>query len=152
VRNRWFWPSVVVGWGLIAVGVVGVLGEGRDVPVDSFARWVVGVGVAHDLLFVPVVAVAGVVLAWAVPARIRPAVTSLLLISGFVALFAAPLVAGWGRAASNPSIQPRDYASGLAAVLGVVAVIVVGSSAVAAVTANARRRGRRERSKDGAHV
>jgi hypothetical protein len=142
----------VVGWGCIAVGVVGVLGEGRDVPPGAFARWVVGIGVAHDLLFVPVVAAAGVVLAWAVPAHVRPTVTSLLLITGFVALFAAPLVAGWGRAASNPSIQPRDYTSGLAAVLGVVAVIVVGSRAAAALTTTVRRRGRRARSQDGAHV
>jgi hypothetical protein len=150
VRSRWFWPAVVVGWGLIAVGVVGVLGEGRDVPVSAFTRWVVGVGIAHDLLFVPLVALGAVVLAWLIPARFRPPVTMLLLLAGFVSLFAVPLVAGWGRRASNPSIQPRDYESGLVVVLVAVVVLVV-SWTIGAVALSRRRRGG-ERSQDGAHV
>jgi hypothetical protein len=42
-------------------------------------------------------------------------------VAGTTALFAYPLVRGYGRALHNPTSLPRDYAAGLGIVLAVVA-------------------------------
>lgn len=132
-----FWPSVVVGWLLIGVGIVGVAGEGRDVPVAAFARWVIGLVLVHDLVVVPLVLVVGALLRRAFPAPWRAAAAGALVVAGPVVLFAWPYVAGWGRSRSNPSIQPRDYGDGLVVLLAVIAVATV---AVGVGVGVARRR------------
>ena len=135
---RSFWPAVAIGWASITVGVVGVLGEGRDVPVAAFGRWVLGLAVLHDVVVVPIVLAAGVVIARVLRPPWRAAVSAALVVAGPVVLFAWPFVAGWGRSASNPSIQPRSYGSGLVTVLAVVAVVFV----VAGLAAGRRARRR----------
>jgi hypothetical protein len=143
---------VVAGWAIIAIGVVGLAGEGDAVPVSAFTRWVVGLAVFHDLVFAPLVAVVGVVSVRLLPARIRPVVTSFAVVAGMTTLFAWPFVERWGISPSNPSIQPRNYARGLTEVLAVVATVYVVSAVTAVVIRRAGRRRRRESPQDGAHV
>ena len=125
MTSKLFWLGVVVGWALIAVGLVGIAGEGRDVPVTAFGRWVVGLALVHDLVVAPAVILIGVVLARLVPPPWRSIAGAALIIAGPVVLFAWPYVAGWGRSDANASIQPRDYPFGLAVLLAVIGAAAV---------------------------
>lgn len=125
-----FWPAVIVGWGIIAVGIVGVLGEGRDVPPFQLASWIVGLALLHDLVLVPIVVAVGFGLGRLLPPPWRSVAGGALVVAGPVVLFAWPYVQRWGISSSNPSIQPRDYTHGLVVVLAVIAA----ASVLAAVT------------------
>ena len=125
MTTRLFWPAVVVGWLFIGVGLVGIAGEGRDVPVDGFGRWVVGLALVHDLVLAPIVVAIGVGLGRVLGPPWRSIAGAALIVAGPVVLFAWPYVAGWGRSASNPSIQPRNYPGGLVTVLAVISVAAV---------------------------
>jgi hypothetical protein len=109
-----------MGWGVIAFGLRGIFQHSLDTRPADLARFVVGGALLHDLVVAPLVIVAGVVVARAVPRRARAAVQTALVVSGVVALFAYPLVRGYGLAANNPSSLPHDYGRNLLIVLGVV--------------------------------
>lgn len=134
--SRLFWPAVAVGWAVMAVGVVGIAGEGRDVPPVAFARWTVGLVVVHDLLVAPAVILVASAVRRLVPPPWRSVLTGALVLGGVVLLFAWPYVQGWGTSSSNASIQPRDYERGLAIVLAVIA----GAGVAAAGLVTVRRR------------
>lgn len=124
-RGRLFWPAVAGGWALVAVGVWGLLSDGRRTRPAESARFVVGAALAHDLVLAPVVVLAGWVTAKVVPARVRGPVQAALVVSAVVVLFAIPFVRGYGRLSTNPSILPRNYATGLVVVLTAVWAIAV---------------------------
>lgn len=115
-----FWISAGVGWGVIGWGVFGIFSNSLDTRPANLATFVVGGALLHDLLVAPVVIVAGVLIARAVPARARGPVQAALVVSGIVALFAWPLVRAYGLAANNPTSLPRNYGLNLLIVLGVV--------------------------------
>jgi hypothetical protein len=120
-RGPGFWITAAAGWALIGWGLRGVLRHHVDTRPGQLLRFfATGLG-AHDLLFAPVVLAAGIVVARTVPARWRATVQGTLLVAGTTALFAYPLVRGYGRALHNPTSLPRDYAAGLGIVLAVVA-------------------------------
>jgi hypothetical protein len=135
VTSKVFWPGVVVGWAVIAVGLVGVASEGRDVPVVAFGRWVIGLALIHDLVLVPVVLAIGIGIGRVVPGRWRAHLGVVLVVAGPVLLLAWPFAMGWGASRSNPTILPRDYRSGLLVLLAVI----VGVGAVLSVATPARR-------------
>lgn len=137
MTTRLFWPGVLAGWLLIGVGLVGIAGEGRDVPVVDFGRWVVGLALVHDLVLAPIVVVLGAGLARVLRPPWRAVVGAALIVAGPVVLFAWPYVAGWGRSVSNPSIQPRDYEGGLVTLLA-----VIGSTATVVALVEVVRRAR----------
>lgn len=115
-----FWISAAVGWAVIGWGVVGIFRHSLDTRPANLAKFVVGGALLHDLLVAPLVIVAGVLLARAVPGRARGPVQAALAVSAIVALFAWPLVRAYGLAAHNPTSLPHNYALNLAIVLGIV--------------------------------
>lgn len=127
-----FWLAVVIGWTVIGIGIVGVLGDGRDVPPVDFTKWLVGLALVHDLVVVPIVLAIGVGLSNVLGPPWRTITAGALIVAGPVLLFAWPYVQRWGVSASNPTIQPRDYTSGLVVVL---AIISASSVLLAAITA-----------------
>ncbi|MBV8949756.1 MAG: hypothetical protein JOZ99_02695 [Actinobacteria bacterium] len=129
--SRLFWPCVLVGWGLIANGVRGVLENSRVVRASAFLRVFIGALLVHDVLLAPFVIAVGVMVARIVPRRVRAPVQAGLIISGVVVLFAFPFVRGYGRIPDNPSILPRNYGQGLAIVLVAVWIGVVAGTALA---------------------
>lgn len=131
-----FWSGAVVGTALMAVGVVELFGSSDLSPPAGVARWVVGFALFHDLVLAPLTIAAGVATGRVLPGRARSVVQVALLVSAMVALFSVPFVAGWGRAVTNPSILPRNYAQGLLAVVG-----VVWAAAAVVVFLRLRRRG-----------
>ena len=115
-----FWVSAALGWVVIGVGLRGIFDKHVDTRPGQLARFVVGGALLHDLVVAPLVIVAAVLLARAVPGRARPVVQAALVISAVVALFAFPLVRGYGLAANNPTSLPHNYAANLLVVLGLV--------------------------------
>jgi len=115
-----FWISAGVGWAVIAWGLRGIFQHSLDTRPGNLARFVVGGALLHDLLVVPLVILAGVLLARAVPGRARAVVQGALAVSGMVALFSYPLVRAYGLAANNPTSLPHNYTANLLVVLGVV--------------------------------
>lgn len=122
------WPvvaGVLIGSIFGVIGTRSLLGAARDThPLDA-ARWIVGLALVHDLVLAPFVLVIGVAVRRLVPAAWRSLVGSGLLVTGVVTLVAWPLVRGYGRLPSNPSIQPRDYGAGLGMTLALVWTVVL---------------------------
>lgn len=119
-HGRLFWAGAVTGWAIMAMGIVGLMSESaRTKPADA-ARWALGAAAVHDLLIAPVVILLGLLVARLVPPAARAVVQSGFVVSAIVVLFAYPFVRGFGRQAANPSILPRNYATGLAVILGLV--------------------------------
>jgi hypothetical protein len=124
--GRLFWISAGVGWAVIAWGLRGVFMHSLDTRPANLAKFVVGGALLHDLIVAPVVLLAGVALARAVPSRARSVVQAALAISAIVALFSYPLVRAYGLAAHNPTSLPHNYGANLLIVLGVVWAAAAG--------------------------
>lgn len=115
-----FWAGAVVGWGIIAAGVVGLLSQSAQTRPADAARWVIGAAILHDVVVAPVVIGIGVVLTKLAPRRWRAVVQGAFIVSALVSLFSIPFVRGYGRLDNNPSLLPGNYATGLLTVLAVV--------------------------------
>jgi len=121
-RPPTFWISAAVGWALIAWGVRGTLLHRLDTRPAQLLRFFATGLVAHDGLFAPAVLLGGAVLARTVRAPWRAPVQAALLVAGSAALYAYPLVRGYGHVLHNPTSLPRDYTAGLAVVVGLVVI------------------------------
>ena len=128
VRHRGpaFWISTTAGWALIAWGIRGAVLHRLDTRPGQLLRFFVTGLVTHDAIFAPAVLAAGVAVAHMVPARRRAAVQAALVLAGVTALYAYPLVRGYGHALHNPTSLPRNYATGLAVVVAVQLAVVYG--------------------------
>ena len=115
-----FWITAAVGWAVIGWGVYGIFSNSLDTRPANLAKFVVGGALLHDLLVAPVLILVGVLIARAVPARVRGPVQAALVVSGILALFSWPLVRAYGLAANNPTSLPHNYGLNLLIVLGVV--------------------------------
>lgn len=124
-----FWVTAAAGWLVIAFGIRGALLHHVDTRPRDLVTFVVGGALLHDLVFAPLVVGAGVLVGRLVPGRGRAPVQVALIVGGIVALFAYPLVRGFGRATGNPTSLPHDYATNLAVVVGIV-WLAVGSGAL----------------------
>ncbi|MDQ3896114.1 MAG: hypothetical protein M3326_02490 [Actinomycetota bacterium] len=121
-----FWASAAVGWAVIGFGLRGIFQHSLDTRPANLAKFVVGGALLHDLVLAPLVIVAGVAVARAVPRPARATVQAALVVTGVVALFSYPLVRAYGLATHNPTSLPHNYASNLLVVLGVVWAAAAG--------------------------
>lgn len=137
---RWFWPAFVIGGSVSLYGMVRVAQSFVDTP--AFVRWLVGLAIVHDLVVAPVVAIVGWVVHRVLPRWAAHAVVPALAVAAITALFAWPLVRGYGVRPS-PSHLPRDYVAGLTVILVLIAAVTLGACIRAAVR---RRRGSPARS------
>jgi len=131
--------GLALGVPVVAYGLRGTVVDADDTHPAELARWVVGLAVINDLLVIP----AAILVAWSlrrvVPTTVWPPVRAGLLCSAVLTAVAVPLIAGLGNDPHNPSLFPRNYATGLTAALTVVWVAVV------ALAAALRRRVRQQR-------
>ncbi len=117
--------GLVVGVPIVAYGIRGTLVDATYTHPAELARWIIGAGLVHDLVVVPVVLTLGFLVRRVVtdePAR--RALRAGFVVSAALALIAWPFVRGYGRVQAVPSVLPRNYAVGLATYLGVTWVIV----------------------------
>jgi hypothetical protein len=124
-RGAAFWVATAAGWVLIAWGLRGIAVHRIDTRPGELLRFFATGLAAHDLLLAPVVLAAGIVVARTVPGQWRAPVQATLLVAGAVALYAYPLVRGYGRRLGNPTSLPRDYGAGLVIVVAVVCITVL---------------------------
>lgn len=140
-----FWVAAVVGIGIMAFGLRGILTNQRATEPTEFAKWFVGADLVHDLVVAPVVAVVGFAVArlvarpWRLPVQAGVFATAVVVAIGW-----APLH-GYGHASApgNTTVQPLDYATAVPTVVAVVWLAVGAWLAVIAIRrASARRRPR----------
>ena len=116
-----FWICAVLGLGLLAFGIGGLLTNVEGPALESWLKVFLGGLIAHDALFAPLVVLGSVLLTRAVPAAVRAPVQGALIVSCALIAVAIPVVGGFGRLANNPSLLPSDdYGLRLAIALGVV--------------------------------
>lgn len=125
-HGRRFWIAVVIGGAVMAFGIRGVLGESSVSPVTLFS-WIVGADLAHDLLVAPLAGACGVLVHRYVREPVRTPVRAGLFVSAVVLVVAWPAWRGYGRDAvrDNLSVQPLEYTTSIATVLGVVWLVVL---------------------------
>ncbi len=107
-RGPAFWIATAAGWALIAWGLRGVFVHRIDTRPGQLLRFFATGLAAHDLLLAPVVLAAGIVVARTVPGRWRSPVQAALLIAGTAALYAYPLIRGFGHRLET---RPRSRAT-----------------------------------------
>jgi MFS family permease len=127
-----FWLCAVIGLGVVVIATVQLAGARLIGSVGSWAAYLLGGLLVHDLLLAPAVVLISIALLHLVPSRLRPAAQATLIVAGSVALVAIPVLGGWGRRPDNPTLLPRDYGLGLAIALAViVAAGLVGAARAA---------------------
>lgn len=125
--------AVLVGLGL-AVGVYGgwlLLDLGWDNLVATLVWAAAGV-LAHDGLIGPALVVGALVVARAVPPRVRAPITAGLIVLGTVTMTAVPVLGRFGERPDNPTLLDRNYAAGWA-VFALLVVVVTAAAALRAV-------------------
>ena len=126
--TRLQWVLVAAGTLLCSFGLVGSIVADRTDP-GRVAVLIVLAAVTHDLLIVPLVLAAGLVLRRA-PDWARAPLQATLLICAVVVLASVPVLGRFGAQADNPSLLPRDYPAGLAVTLSVVVLAGAGLAAL----------------------
>ncbi len=134
-----FWLSATAGWALIVIGVRGMLANSVDTRPADLARFVVIGALVHDLVVAPVVLAVGTAVARTVRGSARTALQVALFLTAVTALYAYPLVRGFGRASRNPSSLPHDYAANLTMVLGAVWAVAAAALLWRSLRRTARR-------------
>jgi hypothetical protein len=127
-----FWLAFGFGWLVIAWAVRGLWRQRGGTVPRGFARWFLGAGLVHDLVWLPIVVVAGVATR-RLPAGTRWPVQAGLATTAVLTVFSWPLLRGYSRRSSNPTVLPLQYGTAFATVLAVVWCAVALAIAVPVV-------------------
>jgi hypothetical protein len=137
-----FWPALVLGWGTIAVGLLGVFQKTHHfagtVPWKDIAKWTIGLAIVHDLVVAPTVCIIGLATSRVLPRRVAGPIQGGLIVSALVTITAWPVYRVGVPLKDNPSILPSDYGRGLLLILA--AVWFVTLALVARILLVSRRR------------
>jgi hypothetical protein len=117
--------GLALGVPVMAYALRGMLVDADDTQPAELARWVIGLAVVHDVILVPVVLAVGLLLRQAVPRTAWPPIRAGVFASAVLTALALPLIRGYGRQASIPSLFPRNYTTGLLTALAVVWLVVL---------------------------
>ena len=132
-----FWVGLLIGGGVMAFGIRGVLMQSGATDPSALTSWVIGADLLHDLLIAPIAVAIGWGVNRAVPGRWRVPVQAGLIASAITLAIGWPGLRGYGRhlVPDNPSVQPLNYAKAVVTVLaiiwGVVALWLVLRTVVA---------------------
>lgn len=119
-HGRTFWTFAAIGWAVMIFGIAGAFSSRSRSAPGEMAAWILGMALVHDLVLAPLVFGAGITLRRAVPSRARAAIQGAFIATGILVVYSFPLLRGYGRRPSNPTIQPNNYALGFAVVAGIV--------------------------------
>lgn len=140
-RGRLWWAGLGVGTLLMAYGASGLFGALAPEQRPRWLLWFLGGLAVHDLVLVPAVLAAGLLVRRLVPAGVRGPAQVGLLASAVLVIVSAPVLTGYGRASQpgNTSVLPLDYGPNL---LGVLALVWTVTAIVALARARRARRAR----------
>jgi hypothetical protein len=123
-----FWATSAIGMGVATFGVVGLLLASSQTRPLSWLTFFAGSLIVHDAIWAPAIALGSILLVRILPPWLRAPVQATLIVTAALVLVAIPVLGGFGRLASNPSILPGDYGSDLLKALAVVWVLGAGLS------------------------
>lgn len=126
------WTVIVAGWIVMAVAVRGAVRDDRLGGIETWAPWIVGAALVHDLVVLPLVVAVGWVLARLVPLPWRVPLRTALVVAAVVSLAVWPIAQRWGARADNPSILPLPVARNLAVLCAALVLAALGVGAVRA--------------------
>ncbi|HTD50642.1 MAG TPA: hypothetical protein VK771_08585 [Acidimicrobiia bacterium] len=117
--------GLICGLPLMAVGMLNFAANFNATDFRSFLRYYVGGDIVHDVIVAPIVGLIGIVVIRRAPAIARAPLRAALFGSAVVVAVAWPALRGYGRMRTpdNASVQPLNYATAVATVVGVVWVI-----------------------------
>lgn len=121
-----FWIGAVIGIGIMAFGVKGLLDAAPATRPSQVAFGFLGLDLLHDFVVAPIVCLIGIVLVGRFPRWVRAPLRAGLFASivAFVVGWAALRGYGRDRVPDNATVDPLNYSS---AVLTVLAVIWVAA-------------------------
>jgi hypothetical protein len=130
------WVVIAAGWVVIGVVVAGVLRESDRTHPGSWATWVLGAALVHDLVVLPLVLLTGLALGQLLRPSWRAPIRAALTVAVVLALVSWPTVRRFGARRDNSSILPLDAGRNLVVLVGILAVVAL----VAGGVRTARRR------------
>lgn len=102
-----FWASLAIGWAGIGFGAWSAWSHMGPSARASFALFVVGAALVHDVVVAPLAIVVGTVVARRTPRLARAAIGGALVVSGMITLAMWPVIRRYGEIADNPSFLPN---------------------------------------------
>jgi hypothetical protein len=115
-----FWALAAIGWTVIGVGVFGVFDHPGSANAFKVFRLLVGLNVVNDAVVIPTLLLLAFAVRRLAPNWLMMPMQVWFIMAGAVAVYAYPLVGGFGRSKTNPSILPHNYAHNLLIVLGCI--------------------------------
>jgi len=124
-EHRGLLVGLACGIPLMAVGIANFAANFNATDFRSFLRYYVGGDIVHDFVVAPIAAVIGIIVIRRAPSITRAPLRAALFGSAVVVAVAWPALRGYGRMRTpdNASVQPLNYATAVATVVGVVWVI-----------------------------
>jgi hypothetical protein len=142
-----FWIALVPGIAAIAFGVHTAMRNSVVVPLGKLARWVIGLGVGHDALVVPIVLVATII--FEIVTRLvvhrsirrpspdtrrvhplRSIIRGAAALSALIVAFSWPSVKRYGEKPDNPSALPLKYGRNVIIVLILIWLVAAALMAI----------------------
>lgn len=128
--GKLFWILLPLGGALMLFGMYGIFHQASETDPPVLLSYLLGLTLIHDGLIVPAVCGLGLLLAKRTAGHLRAFLQVALVLTGVIALFSVPFVAGFGRLRDNPSLLPSNYAAGLAISLAAVWIATIAVMAL----------------------
>jgi hypothetical protein len=132
------WVVIGLGWAVMAVAVAGAIGDERLRGLGSWAAWVVGAALVHDLVVLPAVLCVGWLLTRWLPVPWRVPMRTALVVAAVLTATVWPIARRWGARPDNPSIVPLPVARNLGWIVVALLVTAFGVGVVGATRARTR--------------
>ena len=121
------WLVILVGFGVMARAVVGVLAEAERTAPASWFTWLIGGALVHDLLVLPLVLLVGAGFASLGRPGLARSLRWAVAVGAVITVASFPVVARFGARSDNPTVLPLPAGRNLVYIwvgLLVVAVVV----------------------------
>jgi hypothetical protein len=117
-----FWIGAVIGIGVMAFGVKGLLDAAPSTQPHQVGLSLLGLDLLHDAIVAPIVCLVGLVLTQFLPDRVRVPVRAGLFASAIVILVGWAALRGYGhdQVPDNPTVDPLNYGTAVLTVLAFV--------------------------------
>lgn len=130
------WLVIGAGWAVMGVAVAGVFREAEASHPGSWATWVIGAALVHDLVVLPLVLLVGLGLGRLLRPAWRGPVRAALVVGAVLAVATWPTVRRFGARADNPSLLPLAADRNLVVIVVALAAVAVVAGAVRARRSN----------------